>query len=252
MKTTILLDLGNTLVRYYEREQFPAILRRAIGKARNLLTSREPLRVAEAAMWRRVDAENHEADDLSVRPLEDRLVRVFGLDEEGAQRVHQPASGLRPDPQAESLCHIDRLCGAFMEPIFSLAHVYDDVVPALEALRARGVRTAVVSNTPWGSPAHLWREELGRLGLRRLVDVDVFCGDVGWRKPDERIFRHALSLLRAEPDECIFVGDDPRWDVAGPRRVGMEAVLIDRTGSAPAGDAPTVRNLSELEGLLEQ
>ena len=72
------------------------------------------------------------------------------------------------------------------------------------------------------------REELARLGLADAVDVPVFCGDCGWRKPAKQIFEYTLERLQATPGQCVFVGDDPRCDIVGPQTVGMEAVLIDR------------------------
>lgn len=146
---------------------------------------------------------------------------------------------------------VDLMCRAFMGPIFKLGVVYDDVPGALADLRDRGLRLAVVSNTPWGSPAHLWREELDGLGIAPMVDAMFFCRDVGWRKPDERIFRHVFSSLGVGPDECLFVGDDPRWDIVGPNRVGMGSVLISRHGEWPAADTPVIGDLGELLPLLD-
>jgi putative hydrolase of the HAD superfamily len=131
-----------------------------------------------------------------------------------------------------------------MAPLFARGRPYDDVLPVLRRLRAEGVRTAIVSNTPWGSPGDLWREELARLGLAGEVDLAVFCSDVGWRKPAAAIFEYTLARLDARPADCFFVGDNPRWDVAGPRRVGIEALLLDRDGMAKDGDS--IRDLYEL------
>jgi FMN phosphatase YigB (HAD superfamily) len=41
----------------------------------------------------------------------------------------------------------------------------------------------------------------------------------------------------------VFVGDDPRWDIAGPRAIGMDALLIDRTGAAAGADLTTLADL---------
>ena len=77
-----------------------------------------------------------------------------------------------------------------------------------------------------------------------------FCTDVGWRKPAAPIFQACLDRLGARPQECIFVGDNPRWDVAGPRAVGMRAVLLDRHGVVEdAADTP-LRNLDEFLDML--
>ena len=201
MKEFVLFDLGNTLVSYYESKDFPPILRAAIGEVEAWTGTK--------AEWERVQAEKHTAKDFRVTPLEERLSRIFA---EAAWDEAQRAEA----------------CRRFMMPIFSIARLYDDVLPALAVLRDQSIKTAIVSNTPWGSPAALWREELVRLGLADAVDLAVFCTDCGWRKPARQIFDYTLEKLKAAPEQCVFIGDDPRWDIVGPQSVGMDALLIDR------------------------
>ena len=231
MKRYVLFDLGGTLVEYFDRPQFPGILREAIAGVRDCLRAEGLLRVSEEEMWQRVEAENHEASDYRVRPTEERLSRIFQLD--GSPHPTHP------------------VCRVFMRPIFARGRIYDDTVPVLSTLRERGITTAIVSNTTWGSPAELWREEVARHGLDRVADELVFCRDVGWRKPDRRVFEHTLDLLRARVDECVFVGDDPRWDLAGPRAIGMRAILIGRRETPQHSDENPIRGLNELVPLLE-
>jgi putative hydrolase of the HAD superfamily len=109
-----------------------------------------------------------------------------------------------------------------------------------------GCKTAIVSNTPWGSPGDLWHEEIRRLGLADHVDTIVCCDDVGWRKPAAPIFQHTMDKLGVTPAECLFVGDDPRWDIVGPRAIGMPAILIDRAGAQEHDGVVTIRDLGQL------
>ena len=81
MKDVILFDLGNTLLRYYTRNEFPEILREAIAEVQNYFHKAGLLKVSEESIWRRVEEENHEAKDNSVRPMEGRLTRIFQLDD---------------------------------------------------------------------------------------------------------------------------------------------------------------------------
>jgi putative hydrolase of the HAD superfamily len=110
----------------------------------------------------------------------------------------------------------------------------------------RAILLDLVSNTTWGSPSVLWREEIARHGLIDFFDVVVFCRDVGWRKPARAIFEHTLAELAVSPDACLFVGDDPRWDVAGPRACGIEAILVDRAGT---DSDPDLIGIPDLVGL---
>ena len=130
---------------------------------------------------------NREQSDYAVRPLAARLQELFGayesLDEASARA----------------------LGAAFLKPIFATARLDPQAVPLLEALHGRGIKTAIVSNTPWGSPAGAWRAELTRHGLLDKVDATVFCMDVGWRKPHRAPFDRALSLLEVAPADALFV-----------------------------------------------
>jgi putative hydrolase of the HAD superfamily len=232
VRDAVLFDLGNTLARYYGRPEFPAILEEAIGATQNYLRDRGLLSVSNDVMWRRVSEEDYEAEDHRVRPLERRLARIFELDLDSTVDAGMA------------------VCRAFMKPIFARGHRYEDALPSLRELRMRGLKTAVVSNAPWGSPGDLWREEMARLGLAAFMDVVVFCTDVGWRKPARQIFEFALGRLQSLPQDCVFVGDDPRWDLAGPRAMGMDAILIDRRGTTPDAGGESIRDLRKLLGRL--
>ena len=172
---------------------------------------------------------NREAPDLAVRPLANRICELF------------------PTCMGRVEDEIDRICRAFMDPIFACAKVNDAAADVLDELRALGIRTGIVSNTPWGSPAALWREELIRHSLLHRVDVVVFCVDVGWRKPHPAPFLAALQQLHATAQDAFFVGDDPRWDVEGARRAGLRPLLLSVDAEHRA-DCTVIRNLREVVG----
>jgi putative hydrolase of the HAD superfamily len=229
MKNTILFDLGGTLAQYYDRSEFPGILDQAITEVQDYLRGENILDVSPESIRRRAKEEDYEARDYSVRPLEGRLARIFQIDD-----------------RARSDELVMALCRCFMRPIFARGRCYEDALPVLRELRSRSFRSAIISNTPWGSPASLWREEVERLGLSKCVDAVVFCRDAGWRKPAGQIFKFALEELQASPQDCIFVGDDPRWDLVGPRGVGIEAILTDRRGTMQDAGEKSIESLYEL------
>jgi FMN phosphatase YigB (HAD superfamily) len=73
--------------------------------------------------------------------------------------------------------------------------------------------------------ADLMHADLAALGLDRFLSATVFSSELGWRKPDARIFTAALQRLGVEAEEAVFVGDRLRDDIAGARAVGMRTVL---------------------------
>jgi putative hydrolase of the HAD superfamily len=135
----------------------------------------------------------------------------------------------------------------------SAFHVFPDVIPALEALRASGMRLAVVSNWGWAAP-----ELLATLELARHFEVLSISARVGYQKPHPAIFEHALELLEVPAAHAVHVGDDPAADVVGARRAGIAPILIDRQGrldrplgaSTPVDGVPVIHDLAELLDLL--
>ena len=232
--SALLFDMGNTLIRYWERHEFPGLLRSGIIGVRETLERQALLGVSPEKMWRHVEAEDHGTPDNRVRPLEGRLARIFELDAAVC---------------TEEL--LEAMCAAFLAPMFARGSLYEDAIPTLKEARARGLRTAIISNAPWGSPAKLWQAQVARLGLSEYVDVIVFCSEAGWRKPARQIFDYTLERLQVPPEQCAFVGDDPRWDLVGPRALGMQAVLIDRWGTFDEASEPAISNLGELWDRLE-
>ncbi len=100
--------------------------------------------------------------------------------------------------------------------------VPEGLTAALVALRARGVRTAVISNSE-GMLAGL----LERLGLMPGLDRIFDSGLVGVEKPDPRIFHAALEAFGTSPDRALHLGDTYATDVVGARNAGIRAALID-------------------------
>jgi HAD superfamily hydrolase (TIGR01509 family) len=224
----VLFDLGNTLVSYYQPPDFMPVLRRSLDACVSTLGHGPLGRDEQTALVHQALELNQERADLAVWPLEERLRVLFSH--------HAPGPAM-----------IERLCAAFLEPIFSTAQVSSEALPVLAGLRRMGVKTAVVSNTPWGSSGRAWRSELRRHGLLAALDAVVFCTDVGWRKPHPIPFRRALEMLDTSPKEAVFVGDDPVWDIEGARSAGLRPILLTTHEQAdnPA-QITVVTSLSEL------
>jgi epoxide hydrolase-like predicted phosphatase len=99
------------------------------------------------------------------------------------------------------------------------------MVDLFRRLHARGVPTGLLSNS-WGSgdyPREMFPE---------LFDAVVISSEVGMRKPEPRIFRHAAELLGLEPHACVFI-DDIEANIAAAEQVGFTGVL-HREASATA------------------
>jgi len=120
-------------------------------------------------------------------------------------------------------------------------YVPSDVVPALEQLRALGLRLVVVSNANGTLLKHL-----DRLDLTKRFDCVLDSHDEGVEKPDPRFFEIALARSGARKDSTIHVGDLYHVDVVGASNAGLRGVLLDEADLRPDADCPRVRTLDEL------
>ncbi len=118
---------------------------------------------------------------------------------------------------------------------------YDDALAFLEGLGERKAAAALVTNTIFGL-GRLWEERLSRWFPTRVLSREF-----GFVKPHPGIFLEAAKRLKADPKDCVFVGDLLLSDVWGAQRVGMKAILLDRgseeQGAYRANDARLAANL---------
>lgn len=111
---------------------------------------------------------------------------------------------------------------------------------ALDRIRARGMRVAIVSNSEGRLP-----ELLERLGLARHFESIVDSHFEGVRKPDPEIFRRALARADVPAERAIYLGDIPGVDVVGANAAGIRAVLVDPFDFYPHHEGERVRSVVE-------
>jgi putative hydrolase of the HAD superfamily len=121
--------------------------------------------------------------------------------------------------------------------------LYADVRPGLHRLRAR-YTLATLSNG---------NADLRRIGLADLFSVSLNARGVGAAKPDRRCFERLVEDLHLEPQEVIYVGDDPLLDVEAARAAGLATAWMNRTGQAwPATVHPADIDVSDCVELASQ
>ncbi len=125
-------------------------------------------------------------------------------------------------PAAEGL--LARMFAGFrrVEPMYDM----------LRQARAAGLRTCLLSNS--------WANEYPRDGWDEFFDAVVISGEIGMRKPEPRIFEHALGRVGLAGHECVFV-DDIEANITAAGALGIVGVHHRDPEST----------ITELERLLE-
>jgi HAD superfamily hydrolase (TIGR01509 family) len=120
--------------------------------------------------------------------------------------------------------------------------VPDGLGAALDHARARGAKTAIVSNSEGKLDALF-----AALGIRSHFDLVIDSAHVGFEKPDPRIFAVALDHFHVPPERALHLGDFYATDIVGARAARIRCALVDPFGHY-AGRHPDVLRVS---GVVE-
>ena len=147
-----------------------------------------------------------EAEDISwdsyVACMRPWLTEAYGGPEAVGNPVHALERGECTVPEFEQL--------------FAASETVPAMYDLLRAARATGIRTCLLSNS-WGAD---WYD---RTDFPALFDGVVISCEVGMRKPEPEIFRHAAELIGLPPAACVFV-DDVEANIVAAQACGMTGV----------------------------
>lgn len=132
-----------------------------------------------------------------------------------------------------------------------------DALDTLRALRDRGLRIGVLSNTIWSRQRH--EDIFARDGVLELLDGAVYTSEIPYSKPHPEAFRAALRAVKVdEPSSALYVGDRLFDDVWGAQNVGMRAAHIphsaipaEQIGHTEGVPDATIQNLADLLPLID-
>ena len=122
--------------------------------------------------------------------------------------------------------------------------LFDDSLQALRGLKGTGLRLGVISDWQKGL-THFCDE----LGIGTYLDVVVASGEVGYQKPNPRLFEVARERMKIAAHESLHVGDRVE-DVEGAGATGFSAALLVRGGETVAAEVPVITSLRELIPLV--
>lgn len=120
---------------------------------------------------------------------------------------------------------IDKLVGVWNKNKL-LAKVYPETVDALKALKDKGLKLYLISN----SQSNTIEPLIEKFGMKDLFDGLFVSYNEGCLKTDG-LFEAALEKTGLEKDEVVSVGDSIETDIRGAEKAGIKAILVDRRGT---------------------
>jgi putative hydrolase of the HAD superfamily len=123
---------------------------------------------------------------------------------------------------------------------------FDHAADALATLRPNH-SMAVVTN----GAACLQGEKLAASGLGDYFDAGVVSADLGAAKPEAPVFDRAVSIIGADPNHTLMIGDSLTKDVDGALAAGLQAIWLNRHQAEPTANRPSLIQISTLTDLPE-
>ncbi|MBO0811536.1 MAG: HAD family hydrolase [Microlunatus sp.] len=142
-------------------------------------------------------------------------------------------------PVHPTAAEIDEITEHYLSIRFADPVIFDDVLPCLESLHGR-YRLGVITNG---------NSKLDTLGLDHYFRAEFTAEQVGFAKPDPRMFRHAAAAVGCGPAELIMVGDSYRKDVEAARSAGWRGIWLRREQAGRHG-CDEIGDLLGLTALL--
>jgi putative hydrolase of the HAD superfamily len=131
--------------------------------------------------------------------------------------------------------------------------VHDDVYEVLKWLAGTRLVRGIISAGITVKQA----EKLVRLKLLEFLSPQAifFTDQVGFSKPNPKLYRRVLQRLRLEPGRCMYVGDNPTHDIDPCNQEGWYTVRVRRSGRHSTESGRTqphweIRDFFELRQLL--
>ncbi len=123
--------------------------------------------------------------------------------------------------------------------------------PMLARLRKKGYKLGIITN----GNHDIQHSKIVNLDFTPYFDEIIICGDLGIQKPNPEPFIEMASRLNLKPEELVYVGDNPTFDVDASRKAGYTPIWVKTTGTWQEGIEPSkyeIDDVSEVEDLVEK
>jgi putative hydrolase of the HAD superfamily len=83
------------------------------------------------------------------------------------------------------------------------------------------------------------RDKINGANLADFFDLIIISGELGFGKPNPKLFQLAMERLAVKPDQCVMIGDSLTRDITGASAVGIRTIWLNRFQRKIANLDPT-------------
>lgn len=230
----ILFDLDDTLI------SFEGVSDQAWQKCCGDFVDTHPVSVSKECLlrtlhakrrWYWSDPQRHKAGRENIREARRGIVRLALADH-----------GIADMDLANELAN------CYSEYHNELVCLFPNTIPTLGKLKSSGIRMGLITN----GPSEGQRAKLRRFSLNNYFEIILIDQELGFGKPDVRVYQYALDLLHVSNDEVWMVGDNLIWDVQAPQSLGIHSIWHDYRKTGLPVDAVTIPDqmITDISQLL--
>ncbi|MFL9497424.1 HAD family hydrolase [Acinetobacter baumannii] len=141
------------------------------------------------------------------------------------------------------------LLQSYINDFNKFSTAFENAPKTIQNLHAQGYTLGLVSNgkTPFQE------KNFYALELTDYFSIIVISEAIGLRKPDPEIYLYTCNQLDCKPSDCIFIGDNPKADIEGAKKIGMKTIYFHPTLTLPPSlsDA-SIHHYDELEETVRR
>jgi putative hydrolase of the HAD superfamily len=228
----ILFDLDETILSFGERKVHAGDVAKEFPELASIPNFAEIVEDAFVRFW----SDEDKNGVWRFRLVEARAIIVSGV----FQELKSHHAGL-----TDEIAH--RFAERFSAYRDEQCRFFPGAIETVDEFKRRGVKLGLVTN----GASDTQRGKVVRYDLARRFDHVQIEQEVGFGKPREQAYLHAMEALGVTASETWMVGDNLEWEVVAPQRLGIYSVWNDHLGRGlPPGSKVVpdriVRSIAEL------
>lgn len=121
------------------------------------------------------------------------------------------------------------MCNLYWDTLLDIMEPEKGIEDFIKALINKGIKIGVGSNMT----SHMQFEKLEKLGLLKHIDRVITSESAGAEKPSDKFFKLCVEKMGCKPEECLFIGDNIKYDVEGAISGGLNGMWYNKKGDVP-------------------
>jgi putative hydrolase of the HAD superfamily len=122
---------------------------------------------------------------------------------------------------------LDKLADDYTQIQESLWYLFDDAEDTLKKIKNKNIKLGIITNGTSASQ----RGKLKRFDIEKYFDYFFIEGEIGYGKPDIKMYEYMLEETKIPADKIIMIGDNLVWDIEPPQKLGIKTIWINTKGA---------------------